>query len=123
MLKLSDEQFDNFIGNQLRVGVIISAIVTLFGGILYLLANGSHIAQYQHFQHIPDELCNIKGIIRSAIQFNSLGIIQLGVLLLIATPVIRVALSIIGFMVQRDKVYVIITLIVLAVLSYSLINS
>lgn len=123
MFKLSDEKFDNFIGNQLRIGVIISAVVTLIGGVFYLLANGSQIARYQHFQHTPENLCNIKGIISSALSFNSLGIIQLGVLLLIATPVIRVALSIVGFILQRDKIYVLITLIVLAALSYGLLTS
>ena len=48
------------------------------------------------------------------------GIIQLGLLLLIATPVARVVFSVIGFVRQRDFVYVVLTLIVLAVLLYSL---
>ena len=51
------------------------------------------------------------------------GIIQLGLLLLIATPVARVALSIFGFAKERDRMYVVFTLIVFSILLYSLIGS
>ena len=46
--------------------------------------------------------------------------IQLGLLVLIATPIARVAFSLVAFALQRDRIYVIVTLIVLAVLLYSL---
>jgi uncharacterized membrane protein len=48
------------------------------------------------------------------------SVIQLGLLLLIATPVARVAMSLVAFILQRDRVYVVVTLIVLAVLIFSL---
>jgi uncharacterized membrane protein len=41
---------------------------------------------------------------------------MLGLLLLIATPVLRVAVSAIGFALEHDKRFVVITLVVLAVL-------
>jgi uncharacterized membrane protein len=47
----------------------------------------------------------------------------LGLLLLIATPVARVAFSVIGFALEKDWMYVVITLIVLALLIYSLSSS
>ena len=57
---------------------------------------------------------------KDASSFSGRGIIQFGLLLLIATPVMRVAFTVISFMIQRDRVYVGVTLIVLAVLLFSL---
>ena len=51
------------------------------------------------------------------------GVIQLGLLLLIATPIARVAFSVVGFALERDRMYVVFTLIVLAILLYSLLGS
>jgi uncharacterized membrane protein len=50
------------------------------------------------------------------------GIIQFGLLFLIATPIARVAFSVIAFALQRDRVYVSVTLIVLGLLLYSLVG-
>ena len=48
--------------------------------------------------------------------------IQLGLLLLIATPILRVAVSTFDFLRERDWLYVTVTLIVLAVLIYGLMS-
>ena len=52
--------------------------------------------------------------------WHSRGLIQFGLLLLIAVPVARVAFSVVAFALQRDRTYVVVTLIVLAVLLYGL---
>ena len=62
----------------------------------------------------------IAGIIRGTFAGRAPAIVQLGLLLLIATPVARVALSLVAFVLQRDRVYVIVTTIVLALLVFSL---
>lgn len=62
----------------------------------------------------------MQGVIGSALSLHSLGVIQLGLLLLVATPIARVALSLVAFMRQRDRRYVLITAIVLAILLFSL---
>ncbi len=54
--------------------------------------------------------------------FSGRGIIQLGLLLLVATPVARVIFSVAAFALQQDWIYVVITLIVLAVLGFSLLG-
>ena len=51
------------------------------------------------------------------------GIIQLGLLLLVATPIIRVVISLLIFLRQREFTYVVITLIVLTALIYSLVGA
>ena len=52
---------------------------------------------------------------------QSASIVQLGVVLLIATPIARVAFTLVAFAIQRDRTYVIITLIVLGLLLYGLL--
>jgi uncharacterized membrane protein len=54
--------------------------------------------------------------------WDSLGIIQIGLLLLIATPVARVAFSVFAFVLQRGSTYVVVTLVVLTILIYSILR-
>ena len=116
----SDEQVDQLIGNLLRVGVIVAAIVAAIGGALYLAQHGQQLADYRVFRGEPPELRSIHGIVTSAVAVHSPAIVQLGLLLLIATPVARVAFSLVAFLLQRDRIYVIVTSIVLALLLFSL---
>jgi uncharacterized membrane protein len=116
----NDQQMDRIIGMILRVGVLISALVVLTGGFFYLRHYGFNVPEYGIFQGEPADLRNISGILQDTLAFRARGIIQFGLLLLIATPVVRVSFSIIGFALQRDKAYVMVTLIVLALLLFSL---
>lgn len=89
-------------------------------GFGYLIRHGATQPEYQTFRGEPADLRSLSGIMEDAFSFRPRGIIQLGLLMLIATPVARVVFSVFAFAVQRDLTYVIITLIVLAVLFYSL---
>lgn len=115
------ELIDLWIGNILRAGVIISAVLVLFGGILYLYRYGLTWPGYATFKGEPERLKDIYGILKSALSFHSRGIIQLGLLCLIATPIIRVLLSLSIYAKQKDALYTITTSIVLCLLIYSLI--
>ena len=119
----SDRKVEDLIGNLLRAGVFLSALVVLTGGAVYLARHGAEPADYRIFHAEPGELRAMQGILREAFSLQGRGIIQLGLLLLIATPVTRVALSIIGFTAERDQMYVGFAFIVLVVLLYSLFAS
>ncbi|MGA9543716.1 MAG: DUF1634 domain-containing protein [Candidatus Sulfotelmatobacter sp.] len=119
----TDRRMDVVIGNLLRAGVLVSALVVLFGGVLYLARNGHSPTDYRVFRGEPSQLRSVGGILRYAVGLNGRGIIQLGLLLLIATPVARVAFSIFGFAEEHDRMYVVVASIVLLVLAYSLIGS
>jgi uncharacterized membrane protein len=119
----NDQRIENMVGNLLRAGVSLSAFVVFVGGVIYLVRHGRSPADYRVFQGEPSDLKTISGILREAIRFRGRGIIQLGLLLLIATPVVRVALSIWGFAEEHDRLYMIFTGIVLIVLLYSLLGS
>jgi uncharacterized membrane protein len=115
-----DFALEQRLGLLLRGGVILSAAVTLIGGIMYLVAHGSEPASYHVFAGEPAGLRTVGGVISGVARGDSASIIQLGVLLLIATPVARVFISVIGFARERDWMYVGCSLLVLALLLYSL---
>ena len=115
-----DKRVDEIIGTLLRTGVILAAAVVFTGGIFYLARYGSSPAHYAVFRGEPGELSHVFAILRDAVALHPRGIIQLGILLLIATPVARVIFSVFAFAWERDWTYVVITLIVLALLLYSL---
>jgi uncharacterized membrane protein len=116
----TDEQMDRIISVLLRSGVVAAALVVLAGGIFYLIRYGATLPDYGVFRGEPAKLRSVSGILTDALSFHTRGVIQLGLLLLVATPVARVAFSIIAFALQRDLTYAIVTVIVLAVLLYSL---
>jgi uncharacterized membrane protein len=109
------------IGMSLRMGVLISAAVILLGGALFLLHHARSIPDYRVFQGVPPDLRTLRGIISGAMHGNDLAIIQLGLVLLIATPITRVVFSILVFLVERDYLYVTISTVVLLILAHSLI--
>jgi uncharacterized membrane protein len=118
-----DHRIEVIIGVLLRVGVLIAAAVVLTGAGIYLARHGSEPVDFRTFRGATPQLRTISGIVSGSIQESGKSIIQLGLLLLIATPVARVAFSAIAFWLERDYLYVGITLAVLAVLAYSLIGS
>jgi len=119
----TDEKTEHVIGNLLRAGVLLSAAVVLAGGILYLAHHGRTHADYHLFEGQPEALRDVPGIASGAMKFDSRSIIQFGLLLLIITPIARVAFSAISFALERDYMYVVVSLIVLAVLIYGLAGS
>jgi len=119
----TDRKVENLVGNLLRAGVSLAALIVLIGGVVYLARHGSEPADYRVFHGEPNQIRTISGVLQQTVAFQGRGIIQLGLLLLIATPVARVALSIFGFAAERDRMYVVFATIVLVILLYSLFGS
>jgi uncharacterized membrane protein len=118
-----DRRIELILAKLLRTGVLLSAVVVLCGAGIYLARHAHEPANYRVFRGEPSELRTIPGVVRSVIEERGRGLIRLGLLLLIATPIARVVFSIVGFAIERDRMYVAFTLIVLAVLLYSLLGS
>jgi uncharacterized membrane protein len=116
----TDQRVDAIIGSLLRAGVIVAAVLVLSGGALYLAGHASTIPDYRVFHGEPAYLRGVPGILGAARALDGPGLIQLGLLVLLATPLVRVAFSVVAFALQRDRTYVVVTSIVLAVLLYSL---
>jgi len=119
----TDQKMEDIIGNLLRAGVSLSAVVVFAGGCIYLARHGHEPADYWVFHGEPSELRGVIGVLRQVFSGRGRGVIQLGLLLLIATPVVRVAFSVWGFAEEQDRMYVAFTLIVLTILLYSLLGA
>ena len=123
-----DAHMDQVLGNLLRAGVVLAAVVTAVGGAIYLAKRWDNAApQLQQFAYAdkapPAEVSSVMGVTAYAFNGRGAGLIQLGALLLVATPVARVAFSVYAFARQRDLLYVFATLIVLSLLLFSLFGS
>ena len=116
-----DRRVEQVIGRLLQAGVLLAAAVVLAGGAAYLASHGGARADFRVFRSEPSALRSVTGIVRGALALDSQAIVQLGLVLLIATPVARVALTLVAFLLQRDRLYVAMTAVVLALLLYSLL--
>jgi|ERR1700733_8108506 uncharacterized membrane protein len=122
MRVLTDKQMNLGIGKLLRYGVIFSAVLVAFGGILYLQHPLRPASKYNHFIAKSTTFHGVAGVLRRAVHLDADGVLQLGLLLLIATPVARVAFCIVGFARQKDRLYIVISSSVFVILIYSLIQ-
>jgi uncharacterized membrane protein len=118
----AEKRMDEIMGRLLRTGVILAAAFVLAGGGVYVVRHPEPVTNYRVFQGEPEELRTVPGIIHEALALHGRGLIQFGLLILIATPIARVAFSVVAFLYQRDWTYVAVTLVVLGLLIYSLLG-
>jgi uncharacterized membrane protein len=114
-----DQRLEIAMGHMLRIGVTIAALVVLAGGVLYLSQNRGPVPDYHHFRGAPTIYEHVGQIAKGARHFDSRAIIEFGILLLIATPVMRVVFGVVGFAFLRDRLYTLVSAVVLAVLLFS----
>jgi uncharacterized membrane protein len=115
----TDHDLDLSVASMLRFGVTLSAIVVFAGGLMYLRHPFIVTPDYQHFQAGTPDLRTLSGIVYGAWKIRPDSLIQLGLLLLIATPITRVAFCVIGFARQKDRLYVLVSALVLLILLFS----
>lgn len=118
-----DQRIEIVLAHLLRAGVLTAALVVIAGAVLYIGAHARAHVGYHTFHGEPDELRSVHGVFHAALEGEPVGILQLGLLLLIATPIARVIFSVFAFALEGDRMYVVFTLIVLCVLLYSLFGS
>jgi uncharacterized membrane protein len=121
MSKLKDTDIQSAIGWVLRTGIFLSVGVVIFGAAIYLYRHGHDTTDYSIFKGVPD-FVKLSGIINGIITFRGRAIIQAGIILLIATPIVRVAFSAVGFVLERDYLYTGITLLVLLIIFLSMLS-
>lgn len=116
--------FNAIIGNVLRYGVVISSVLVGTGVILILVGDKS-----PNFPSILSQLIssdygkptlNFSILVAGVLSLNPIFVIQLGLLILLATPIVRVAASILLFAAEKDMIYVALTVFVLVVLLFSI---
>jgi uncharacterized membrane protein len=125
-MSYSDNKLEVLISITLRSGVLAAGTLGLIGGIFFF-ASHPQLADFRVFQGAATPFTSPGAILRQAfglqtetLQLRGLSIVQTGIMLLLMTPVIRVAFSIFGFALEKDRVYVLITSIVLLTLTVSI---
>ena len=117
---LGDHDIEVIVGTLLRYGVMTASAIVLLGGTYFLFQHGeSPVPSYHRFVGESIGYTTFSGILNGVFALQAKGIIQLGVIVLIATPILRILFSLIGFVLEKDKLYVGITLVVLCVILLS----
>jgi uncharacterized membrane protein len=124
---VSTEHFDDrrmevIMGRLLQIGVLLASLVMVLGGIMYVEAHHDATPDYRVFSSEPQTLRQFGGIVHGIRAADPAAIIQLAVILLIATPVARVVFALIAFGIERDKLYMFVSTVVLAVLLYGFLR-
>jgi uncharacterized membrane protein len=116
----SDHEVEQVVGRLLQVGVLLASAVVLAGGVMLLVRHGGEVPSLSVFRGAASHLRSVGGAFRGVLDGNARAIVQFGIVLLIATPVARVALTLGAFALQRDRLYVALTALVLVLLLYGL---
>jgi uncharacterized membrane protein len=119
----TDERMDRAIAGVLRGGVLLASALIAAGTALFLVRHGGEPASFAHFRGEPVAPRHVAGIVREALAARGRGLAQLGLLVLVATPIARVAFSVFAFAARRDRTYVGVTIGVLAILGFSLLGA
>jgi uncharacterized membrane protein len=118
--KIQDQDLERVIGQLLRYGVLLSSLVVLAGGIVYLIRHGGQLPQYGTFRGEPEKMRNPLPMWKAIINGEGRPLIQFGLLILIATPIARIIFSIFGYLMEKDYLYMLITCIVLGVILWNI---
>jgi uncharacterized membrane protein len=110
------------IGKTVIVAVLATAFIVAAGGIMYLVRHGAAGVHYGVFAGEPTDLRTLRGVLADALRLSGRGVIQLGLIVLVGAQVVRVALTMWLFVAQKNRAFVAISAVVLAVLLYSLLS-
>jgi uncharacterized membrane protein len=116
----SDHEVEQLVGRLLQVGVLIATVVVLAGGAMLIATHGGSVADFRVVRGEASTLRSVTAAVHGAFTLDPRGVVQLGLVLLIATPVARVALTLVAFLLQRDRLYVLLTAVVLVLLLFGL---
>lgn len=118
--KFSDTDLQSIIGNVLRYGVWTALSVAGIGGIILFFNKGNETVNFTNFVEKDDNIITVvQNILAGVGQGNGESIIFLGILLLFLTPILRIFLSLLSFFLEKDWLYVFITLIVIGIIVFS----
>lgn len=119
MIHRDDQGLETVMGRMLQIGVTVAALVVMVGGVIYLRQFTGPVPNYQRFHGAPAAYESVHGVLLGVGRVNSGSLIAIGILILIATPVCRVFLGVIGFSILRDRLYAAVSVIVFIILVLS----
>jgi uncharacterized membrane protein len=120
------DSMNTVVSKVLRYGVVLSAVVITFGTVLLAAVDGLEVTE-AYTTYYPDQVphgnfdVSLAGLSNGLLLLDPFSIIELGVFILLATPVARVLFSIFLFVAEGDRTYVYITSAVLILLLFSML--
>lgn len=117
-----DRLMEVVMGRLLQAGVLLAATVVLAGGILHLLAGAGEQSNYRVFVAHPVRLRHPAAMLRGVVHGDASAVIDLGILLLVATPICRVIFAFVAFVLEGDRLYIAVSAIVLGVLLFGMLR-
>ena len=118
-----DTRMETIMGRLLQVGVLLASVVVALGGAIYLKAHHGSVPDYRVFASEPIGLRDPGRFFEQVIRGDGVAVIALGVLLLIATPIARVVFAVVSFAMERDWLYMAISVVVLVILVFGMVHS
>lgn len=112
---------ENFLSYILRSGLYLALLIASYGGLLLFLDDGYRGYDFTNFHGVNHNLADLPKIFKEASHNHPLAVIQLGLLLLILIPTVRVATCLVMFIYQKDVLYCTLSLVVLTILLVSLL--
>lgn len=117
---IKDKDIQLILGTLLRAGVIISMGIVLIGGVIFLIHNKGVTTDYKVFKPELAKFSSIAAIFKGVLTLQGDAVVQFGILMLIFTPIARIVFAIFSFLIERDYLYVLIGLVILAIITISL---
>ena len=118
-MKIKDADLKKIIGQLLRYGVLSASVIVFTGGIVYLVRHGGEHPQYHDFRGEPEKMRQPLLMWKAMLRGEGRPLIQIGLLVLIATPLARIVFSIFGYLLEKDYLYTVITAIVFLVIVWN----
>jgi len=113
---------ERVLSRLLTISTSAAGLVMLLGLVMVLWKDRAAPPPTGAFVGVAEGLADVPGVLSRAARLDAAGVLQLGVLLLVLTPVARVVATLIMFAARRDRLYVVVTLIVLAVLVWGVLG-
>ncbi len=116
-----DKRMQVFVGNTLKYSMYSSMIIAIIGILMYFIKNGNQQEDLQRFSHFHEPTENpIHVFIKGLQQCTPASIIELGVLVLLLTPILRLIFASYGYLKEKDYLYTFIGIFVIGIIVLSL---
>lgn len=117
---MTDQTIQKIIGNVLKYGVRTVLIIAAIGGSIFLYDHSSETVDYTRFTENDNSIFRVTAdVLKGVASYDARSIIFLAILVLFCTPFIRLLLSLVSFILEKDRLYVFITTVVLVIIGFS----
>ncbi|MGA6119081.1 DUF1634 domain-containing protein [Sphingobacterium anhuiense] len=120
-MQITDKTIQRIIGDVLKYGVRTVLAISTIGGLIFLYNHANEQADYARFTENDRSIIEVvSDVFGGVINMQGRSIIFLAIIILFCTPLIRLLLSLVSFIIEGDKLYVFITTLVLIIIAFSM---